>query len=111
MNTKILDKIRSATKNINNPDFIDTMDTFIKNISNIELKTIPEFIPCDKKLYITRPKMREEIRKLLKPKLHKFFKEIGHENYTEINGCTFRKFENIIEETVKILVKKQQGKI
>ena len=69
------------------------------------IATIPDFIPCDKKLHLTRPKMRNN----LKPRLSHFFKERFHENYEEINGCCIDKFEETIEEAVKILVKKQQG--
>ena len=53
--------------------------------------------------------MREEMRNNLKPRLPQFFKERGYENYMEINGCRFDKFEETIEEAVNILVKKQQG--
>jgi hypothetical protein len=49
------------------------------------------------------------MRNNLKPRLPHFFKERGYENYDEINGCSFYKFEETIEEAVKILVKKQQG--
>jgi hypothetical protein len=41
--------------------------------------------------------------------LPQFFKERCYENYDEINGCSIEKFEETIEEAVKILVKKQQG--
>jgi hypothetical protein len=53
--------------------------------------------------------MREEMRNNLKPRLPHFFKKRGYENYDEINGCCIDKFEDIIEEAVNILVKKQQG--
>ena len=64
-----------------NDYFYDAMTEFITNISNIQLYTIPDFISCDKKLHITRPKMREEMRNNLKPRLPQFFKERGYENY------------------------------
>ena len=105
----IISKITKSTSGIKNTDFTSAMEEFITNISNIQLDTIPEFIPCDKKLHLTRPKMREEIRNNLKPRLPQFFKERGYENYDEINGCSIDKFEDTIEEAVKILVKKQQG--
>ena len=105
----IISKITNATNGIKNIDFTGAMTEFIANISNIQLDTIHNFIPCDKKLHITRPKMREEMRNNLKPRLPQFFKERGYESYTEINGCRFDKFEETIEEAVKILVKKQQG--
>jgi hypothetical protein len=105
----IISKITKSTSGIKNTDFTSAMEEFITNISNIQLDTIPEFIPCDKKLHLTRPKMREEMRYNLKGRLPQFFKERGYENYDEINGCSFEKFEENIEEAVKILVKKQQG--
>ena len=105
----IISKITKATNGIKNIDFTGAMTEFIANISNIQLDTIPNFIPCDKKLHLTRPKMREEMRNNLKPRLPQFFKERGYENYMEINGCCIDKFEETIEEAVNILVKKQQG--
>ena len=105
----IISKIIKATRGIKNTDFTGTTTEFITNISNIQLDTIPDFIPCDKKLHLTRPKMREEMRNNLNPQLHQFFKERGYENYDEINGCCFYKFEDTIKEAVNILVKKQQG--
>lgn len=102
----IISKITKATCGIKNTDFTGAMTEFITNISNIQLDTIPD---CDKKLHLTRPKMREEMRNNLKGRLPQFFKERGYENYDEINGCSIEKFEETIEEAVKILVKKQQG--
>ena len=105
----IISKITKATSGINNTDFTGAMTEFTTNISNIQLDTIPDFIPCDKKLHLTRPKIREEMRNNLKLRLTQFFEERSYENYMEINGCSFYKFEETIEEAVKILVKKQQG--
>ena len=105
----IIIKIIKATSNINNLDFTGAMIKFITNISNIQLDTIPDFIPCGKKLHLTRPKMREEIRNNLKLRLTNFFKQISYESFDNINGCSIDKFEDTIEEAVKILVKKQQG--
>lgn len=68
------------------------MTEFITNISNIQLDTIPDFIPCDKKLHLTRPKMREEMRSNLNRRMPQFFKESGYENYDEINSCCIDKF-------------------
>jgi hypothetical protein len=105
----IISKITKATSSIKNTDFTGAMTEFITNISNIQLDIIPDFIPCDKKLHLARPKMREEMRNNLKPRLPQFFKERGYENYEEINGCCIDKFEETIQEAVNILVKKQQG--
>jgi len=105
----IISKITKATSGIKNTDFTGAMTEFITNISNIQLDTIPDFIPCDKKLHLTRPKMREEMRNNLKLRLPQFFEEINYEYYMEINGCSFYKFEETIKEAVNILVKKQQG--
>jgi N-acyl-D-aspartate/D-glutamate deacylase len=105
----IISKITKATSCIKNIDFTGAMTEFITNISNIQLDTIPDFIPCDKKLHLTRPKMREEMRNNLKRQMPQFFKKRGYENYDEINGCSIDKFEETIEAAVNILVKKQQG--
>ena len=105
----IISKITKASSGIKNIDFTGAMTEFITNISNIHLDTIPDFIPCDTKLHLTRPKMREEMRNNLKARLPQFFKQRGYENYDEINGYSIEKFEETIEEAVKILVKKQQG--
>ena len=104
----IVSKISKATSCIKNTDFTGAMAEFITNISNIQLDSIPDFIPCGKKLHLTRPKMRELMRNNLKRQLPQFFKEKGYENYMEINGCCIDKFEETIEEAVNILVKKQQ---
>jgi len=105
----IISKITKATSGIKNTDFTGAMTEFITNISNIQLDTIPDFFPCDKKLHLTRPKMREEMRSNLKLRLTNFFKQRSYESFDNINGCSIDKFENTIEEAVKILVKKQQG--
>ena len=105
----IINKIIEATYHINNTNFSDAMSGFIGNIINIQLYTIPLFVPCDKKLHITRPKMREEIRKWLKIRLTHFFKERSYTEYDEINDCDVEKFEITIENAVQILAKKQQG--
>jgi len=109
LSSAIISKITRATNGIKNTDFTGAMAEFISNISNIQLDTIHDFIPCGKKLHLKRPKMREEMRSNLKGLLHQFFKERFHENYMEINGCCIDKFEETIEEAVNILVKKQQG--
>jgi hypothetical protein len=93
ISSAIISKITKATSCIKNPDFTGAMKEFITNISNIQLHTIPDFIPCDKKLHLTRPKMCEEMRNNLKPRLPQFFKERYYENYMEINGCCIDKFE------------------
>jgi hypothetical protein len=107
----IIREISIASSGITDTNFTNAMAQFITNIYNIKLNTIDDFIPCDKKLYLTRPKMREEMRKYLKGRMHHFFKERNYENYEEINGCNLYQFEENIEIAVKILAKKQQGKI
>jgi len=109
ISSAIISKISKATSGIKNADFTGAMTEFITNISTIQLDTIPDFIRCDIKLHLTRPKMREEMRNYLKPRLPQFFKERGYENYDVINGCSIEKFEETLEEAVNILVKKQQG--
>ena len=109
ISSAIISKITKATSGIKNTDFTGAMTEFITNISNIQLDSIPDFIPCNKKLHLTHPKMREEMRNNLKQRLPHFFKEKCYENYEEINNCSFAKFEDTIEEAVKILIKKQQG--
>jgi hypothetical protein len=115
MDKAILDKIIEATYDkiaeVQHANFEDVLSQFITNINNIQLDTIPEFTPCGKKLYLTRPKMREEIRKKISANLKlQFFKEIGHYEYDYINGSNRLKFEDKLEEAIKILTKKQQGK-
>ena len=53
--------------------FPAAMTQFITNISNVDLNTIPNFIPCGKKLYLTRPKMHKSIRGSLEICLPQFF--------------------------------------
>jgi hypothetical protein len=53
--------------------------------------------------------MRELMRSWLKINLPQFFKERTYENYDEINNCNFKKFENTIEQAVKIISQKQRG--
>ena len=109
INNAIINKIIKCSYNINNNDFNDAMEEYITNISNIQLDSIPEFIPCNKKLYITRPKMRELIRGWLKIKLPQFFRQRTYENYDEINNCNIKKFEDIIEIAIQIMTNKQRG--
>lgn len=109
MNRAILNKIIHATCGIHDTDFNNAMTHFINNISDVDLNAIPGFQPCGKKLYITRPKMREEIRLNLKLRLPQFFKERGYSDFDEINGCTHMAFETTLELAIKILVSKQQA--
>ena len=109
INNVITNKIIACCYNIDNNNFDDAMEEFIIKISNIQLDSINGFIPCDKKLYITRPKMRELMRSWLKIKLPQFFKQRTYESYDEINNCNFKKFEDTIEKAVKIISQKQRG--
>ena len=115
MDKAILDKIVEATYDniaeVQHVNFEDVLSQFITNINNIKLETIPDFTYCGNKLHLTRPKMREEIRNNFSYNLRwQFFKEVNHWKYDYINGSDCRKFEDKLEEVIKILVKKQQGK-
>ena len=115
MDKLILDKIIEATYDkiatVQHANFDDALSQFITNINNIQLDRIPEFTPCGRKLYVTRPKMREEIRKKFSSNLNwQFFKEVNHWEYDYINDGDRRKFEDKLEDAIKILAKKQQGK-
>lgn len=115
MDKAILDKILEATydkiADVQHVNFEDALSQFITNINNIQLETIPDFTPCGRKLYLTRPKMREEIRYNFSYNLKwQFFKEVNHWEYDYINVTDHRKFEDKLEEAIKILAKKQQGK-
>ena len=110
MDKIILSKIIEATY-VQHDNFDVALSQFIANINSIKLDAIPEFTPCTRKLYVTRPKMRVEIRKEFSANLKwQFFKEIGHYEYDYINNRYRRKFEEKLEEAIKILAKKQQGK-
>ena len=109
INKVITTKIIKCCYNIDNNNFDDAMEEFITKISNIQLDSINAFIPCNKKLYITRPKMRELMRSWLKIKLPQFFKETTYENYDEINYCNIKKFEDTIEKAVVIMSNKQRN--
>lgn len=85
----------------------------IRNLNNINFqKNIEKYIPCKRKLYLTRPKMRMILHFRIQQLNENIFQEVGHEHYEpkkEYN-ISWHEMCEFIEECVKILVKKQQCK-
>lgn len=91
----------------------DTYKTnIISNLRHIEFyNKIENYIPCERRLYVTRPKMREILYHAIVSNKNIFI-EVGYNNYRpkEPYGITYEEIYEFIEECVKIIIKKQQGK-
>jgi hypothetical protein len=86
----------------------DTYKTnIISNLRHIDFYKIENYIPCERRLYVTRPKMREILYHAIVSNKN-IFVEVGYNNYR--SNITYEEIYEFIEECVKIIVKKQQGK-
>lgn len=83
----------------------------LNNFSNINfMESIENYIPCQRKLHITRPKLREQLHNDIQRLNEKIFEEYNYDAYRPKEGykITFKELCDFVEECVKILVKKQQ---
>lgn len=99
----------NANNPITNTNFTNVMNDIIVYVENIDMDSNNNFIPCGRKLYITRPKMRVLLRRWIQSWLPYFFEEIGYKTYKHRYDTNIE-FEDTIEKIVKILARKQQGK-
>jgi hypothetical protein len=94
-------------------DWKQYKDNVILNFNNINFtESIENYIPCQRKLYITRPKMREILHCRLTQLNDNIFQEVNYDTYAprqEYDIC-FKDICDFIEECVKILSRNQQGK-
>ena len=79
----------------------DTYKTnIISNLRNIEFyNKIENYIPCERRLYVTRPKMREILYHAIVSNKNIFI-EVGYNNYR--SNITYEKIYEFIEECIKI---------
>jgi hypothetical protein len=91
-------------------DWKQYKENIIRNFNNINyIESIENYVPCERKLYLTRPKMRTLLYFMLQ-KNKNIFKEVGYEQYEgRKERISFNDVTIFVEECVKILVKKQQG--
>jgi len=96
----------------NNTIWTDYKTEIINNFNNLNLNNhIENYIPCGRSLYTTRPRMRTILYNNIV--LNKnIFIEIGYNSYKakEEYNIKHQDIYGFIEECIKILVKKQQGK-
>jgi hypothetical protein len=88
-------------------------NNIIQNFNNINyLSSIENYIPCQRKLYITKPKLRGIVYFRLQQLNDNIFQEVGHEQYEPRKEykITFKEICDFVEKCVIILAKKQQGK-
>jgi len=93
-------------------DWKQYKDNVIRNFNNINFaESIENYIPCKRKLYITRPRMREILHVRLTQLNHNIFQEVNYDTYAprQEYDIFFRDICDFIEECVKILSRKQQG--
>ena len=84
----------------------------LNNFNNINFnEQIDNYIPCDRKLHITRPKMRGMLKANIMYNSNIFI-EVGYGSYKPREQYDIKQNDiyDFIEECVKILVKKQQLK-
>ena len=86
-------------------------ENITRNLRGINYtESIANYIPCQRKLYITRPKLRLILHLRLQQN-NNIFQEIGYETYEPIKEkITIYDLHKFVEDCVKILVAKQQGK-
>lgn len=118
----ILSIVDRCINPIKNTNIDDALAQIITNFREIRLEEkVPNFRPCDKKLYVTHSKIRVRFRDCFYS-LEQFFKEGGYNGIdSPVYECGYQKFipiydnynvnliENTIEICVDILVKKQRG--
>jgi len=94
-------------------DWKQYKDNIIRNFNNINFaESIENYIPCQRKLYMTKPKMRLFLHTRLLQLNKNIFRDVNYDTYAPKEGYEI-KFHDIcqfIEECVIILGKKQQGK-
>jgi hypothetical protein len=96
----------------NNTDYNEYKTKIMNNIININLnQKIVNYIPCDRSLHLSRPRMRTLLYKSIVLN-NNLFEEVGHNTYEpkEQDKINNQDIYVLIEELIKILVKKQQGK-
>ena len=93
-------------------DWDEYKNNILNNFNNINFtEQIENYIPCDRSLYTTRPRMRIILYNSIVLNT-KIFMEVGYNSYQpkEQYDIKHKNIYNFIEECVKILVKKQQLK-
>ena len=94
-------------------DWKQYKDNVINNFNNINfIESIENYIPCQRKLHITKPKMRLMLHCRLSQLNKNIFQEVNYDTYDpriEYN-INFRDICDFVEECVVILARKQQGK-
>ena len=112
MHLKIILIIQNCISSVKTTDFTIAKQEIIENFNNINFNnSIVDYKPCDRKLYLTRPKIRELIRNTTHL-LNQFFTEQGYNYYVpkQDSGVTLSDVEEIVEIGTKIIAKKQQEK-
>ncbi len=93
-------------------DWDEYKNNILNNFNNINFtEQIENYIPCDKSLYTTRPRMRKILYDSIVLNT-KIFMEVRYSSYQpkEQYDIKHGNIYDFIEECVKILVKKQQLK-
>jgi len=93
-------------------DWKQYKENIIRSLNNINyMESIKNYVPCERKLYLTRPKMRILLYLRLQQNSN-IFKEVGYEKYEGRNEpiSFIKDLSTFVEECVKILVNKQRGK-
>ena len=111
MSLNIKESIINSIVKIRTNDWNEAKQQIINNFNNINLyNLIDNYEPCNKKLYITRPKMRETMIIFINS-LNQFFKQVSYDSYKARDGYNIKleDISELIEICVKIMVIKQQG--
>lgn len=88
-------------------------NNILRNFNSINyFESIENYVPCQRKLYITRPKLRGILHLRLLQLNKNIFEEVGYEHYQPRKEfkITFQEICSFIEECIYILANKQQGK-
>ena len=113
MNLEIEEKIFGAIFTEKNIVVWDNYKiNIINNLNIINFnKTIENYIPCNHRLYVTRPRMREILYHYIVSNKN-IFLEVGYNKYRpkEQYNIEHQDIYNFIEKCIKILVRKQQDK-
>jgi hypothetical protein len=94
-------------------DWTEYKSLIIEKFNKINFnKKVNNYIPCDNKLYVTRPALRTFLTNHVWWKNMQFFRQVSNDDYEpkDYNIISREDFYKFIEDCVKIIAKKQQGK-
>jgi hypothetical protein len=103
--------IKNAILSVKSDDWDEVREEIINNLYNIKkfYKIIENYVPCKKKLYISKEQLQKQIQKYLYS-LDKFFIKMSDESVIPRKDVGEEEIKEIITLGTKIIIYKQQEK-